>query len=93
MIAQKANVLISNTEAVLNALSHSADGLLLLDKRLKRQLYKSRRVNALFNTGDELMNQVERFLTRGNRIEITETGLLKNFGGIVLLQNYSYVFF
>ena len=87
MIAQKANALISNAEAVLNALSHSADGLLLLDKRFKRQLYKSRRVNALFNKTDELMNQVERFLTRGNRIEITEPGLLKNFGGIVLLQN------
>ena len=87
MMAQKANALISNVEAVLNALSHSADGLLLIDKRLKRQLYKSRRVNALFNKTDELMNQVERFLTRGNRIEITETGLLKNFGGIVLLQN------
>jgi len=87
MMVQKANSLISNVEAVLNALSHSADGLLLIDKRLKRQLYKSRRVNALFNTADELMNQVERFLSRGNRIEITETGLLKNFGGIVLLQN------
>lgn len=86
MIAQKANAFISNAEAVLNALSRSADGLLLIDKCLKRQLYKSRRINALFNTGDELMNQVERFLTRGNRIEITETGLLKNFGGIVLLQ-------
>lgn len=92
MMAQKANSLISNVEAVLNALSHSADGLLLIDKRLKRQLYKSRRVNALFNKGDELMNQVERFLTRGNRIEITETGLLKNFGGIVLLQNTPSIF-
>jgi len=86
MMAQKANSLISNVEAVLNALSHSFDGLLLIDKRLKRQLYKSRKVNTLFNSADELMNQVEKFLSRGNRIEITETGLLKNFGGIVLLQ-------
>jgi len=32
------------------------------------------------------MNQVESFLKRGNRIEITETGLLEQFGDIVLLQ-------
>ena len=86
MMAQKANAFISNVEAVLNALSHSADGLLLIDKHLIQQLYKSRRVNAIFNTADELTNQIERFLIRGNRIEITETGLLKDFGGIVLLQ-------
>ena len=86
MLAQKTNSLISNIEAVLQALRRSVDGLLLIDTRLKRQLYKSRRVNALFNTADELTDQVERFLVRGNRIEITETGLLKDFGGIVLLQ-------
>lgn len=86
-IAQKTNCFVSKVEAVLKALSHSADGWLLLDKKFKRQLYKSRKVNALFNRSDELMNQLERFLTRGNSIEITEPGLLQNFGGIVLLQN------
>jgi len=86
MIAKKANALIAEIEAVLQALSRGVDGLLLIDKGLKQQLYKSRRTNALFNTDDELMNQVERFLKRGNRIEITETGLLKEFGEIVLLQ-------
>ena len=87
MIAQKANCMINNVEMVFKALSHSADGWLLLDKKLKRQLHKSSRVNALFNKSDEFMNQVERFLTRGNSIEITEPGLIKKFGGIVLLQN------
>ncbi|CAN5483407.1 hypothetical protein BH11BAC3_BH11BAC3_39250 [soil metagenome] len=91
-IAQKANCFVSNVEAVLKALSYSADGWLLLDKNFKRQLYKSRKVNALFNRSDELMNQLERFLTRGNSIEITEKGLLKNFDGIVLLQNNQSVF-
>ena len=60
---------------------------------LKQQLYKSRRANALFYTKDELMNQVERFLTRGNRIEITETGMLKEFGDIVLLPYKPSPFF
>ena len=86
MTVKKTNSLIATLEAVLEALRRSVDGLLLIDKRLRQQLYKSRRVNAFFNIGDELMNQVERFLSRGNHIEITETGLLKNFGGIVLLQ-------
>ena len=86
ILAQKTNNLISYIEAVLQALRRSVDGLLLIDKRLKQQLYKSRRVNALFNKADELTDQVERFLARGNSIEITETGLLKDFGGIVLLQ-------
>ncbi|MEP7143111.1 MAG: hypothetical protein ABI707_09590 [Ferruginibacter sp.] len=87
LMAQKANCLLNSVEVVIKALSHSTDGWLLLDKNFKRQLYKSRRMNALFNSSDELMNQIESFLTRGNSIEITETGLLKNLGGIVLLQN------
>ena len=93
MIAQKANVLIAEIEMVSQALRNGVDGLLLIDKRLKQRLYKSRRANALFNTADELMNQVERFLISGNRIEITEAGSLQQFGGIVLLQNRPSHFF
>lgn len=93
MIAQKANVLIAEIERVLQALRNAVDGLLLIDKHLKQQLYKTRRANALFNTTDELMNQIECFLKRGNRIEITEPGLLKEFGDIVLLQNKIAHFF
>ncbi len=92
-IAQKAGCLISNVEAVLKALSHSADGWLLLDKNLKRQLYKSGRVNALFYKSDEMKNQIERFLKRGNSIGITEAGFLKNFGGIILLQSNNCSFY
>ena len=89
LMAQAANSLITNVDSVLAALKKCTDGLLLLDKRLKRQLYKSRRINAFFNKADELMDQVDEFLTRGNRIIVTETGLLKNFGGIVMVQNNS----
>ena len=93
MIMRNANILIARIEVVLEALRSSVDGLLLIDKHLKQQLYKSRRANALFYTKDELMNQVERFLTRGNRIEITETGMLKEFGDIVLLPYKPSPFF
>ena len=86
-IAQKANSLATSVETVLKALNNSTDGWLLLDKNLKRQLYKSGRINALINKPDRLMNQIERFLTRGNSIETTEAGFLDDFGGIVLLQN------
>jgi len=87
MITKKSNDLVAEIEAVLLALRNAVDGLLLIDKHLQQQLYKSRPANALFNTADELMKQVELFLIRGNRIEITEIGLLKEFGNIVLLQN------
>ncbi|MCY7291963.1 MAG: hypothetical protein LH615_07245 [Ferruginibacter sp.] len=93
MIMRNSNILIAHIEVVLEALRRSVDGLLLIDKHLKQQLYKSRRANALFYTTDELMNQVERFLTRGNRIEITETGMLKEFGDIVLLPYKPSPFF
>lgn len=87
LLSQKANRLISHTEAVLQALRRGADGLLLIDKRLKRQLQKPVTGNSIFQIAHELINQIEKFLTRGNGIEITETGLLKDLGGIVLLQD------
>lgn len=88
MLAQKANSLISNTETVLQALRKSADGLLLMDKHFKHQLQKSYRTGSVvFQKAGELISQIEKFLTRGNRIEITETGLLKDLGGIVLLPD------
>jgi len=86
MISKKTDMLIAEIEVVLQALRHNVDGLLLIDKRLKQQLYKSRSANALFNNTDDFMNQVERFLMRGNRLEITENGL-QEFGDIVLLQH------
>ena len=90
LLAQKANALVSNIEAVLQALRKSTDGLLLIDKRLKRQLQNPNiniSCNTFFKIADELLHQIEKFLGRGNRIEITETGLLKGLGGIVLLSN------
>jgi hypothetical protein len=86
LIAQKAGMLISNIDAVLKALATCADGLLLVDKRLKQQLQKTNIAGGVFQLADEFMGQLEKSLVRGNRIEITESGLLKDMGGIVLLQ-------
>lgn len=86
LIAQKSGMLISNIDAVLKALGKCADGLLLVDKHIKHQLQKTSKTGGLFQLADEFMQQLEKFLARGNRIEITESGLLKDMGGIVLLQ-------
>lgn len=87
VMAQQAGCLVSYIEAVLQALSKGADGLLLIDKKLKQQLQKPVKKDVLFQTTQELMVHLEKFLTRGNRIEIIETGVLKNMGGIALLTN------
>jgi hypothetical protein len=84
-LAAKSNTLIGNKEAVLQALQKKWDGLLLLDKRLNKQLQKSKSSTPVFEAADELLLEVEHFLMRGNVLQITETGLLKNFGGIALL--------
>jgi hypothetical protein len=85
-VAKEAGSLISHFDAVLRALDKCADGLLLVDKHLKQQLQKSTPADTLFQMTDEFMQQLEKFLVRGNRIEITEKGLMKDMGGIVLLQ-------
>ena len=87
MMAQKEGMLISNIDAVLKALDKCEDGLLLVDKLLKQQLQRTSNTGGLFQLADEFMQQLEKFLARGNRIEITENGLLKDMGGIALLQN------
>jgi len=85
--AQQAGRLVSHAKAVLQLLRKSSDGLLLIDKRVKQQLQKPETKDMFFNTARELMVQLEKFLTKGNRIEITNTGVLKNMGGIALLVN------
>lgn len=87
LIAQQANRVISNVTSVLQALIKGMDGILLLDKRLKKQLQKPVLGNVIFEIAADLNTQIERFLIRGNQIEITETGLLRGLGGIALLPN------
>ena len=86
-LSKKSKSLISKIAALSEALESSKDGLLLINKYYKKQLIKSLRMNPLFKSEEIWMKHLERFLTRGNRIEIVKAGLLKNYGGIVLLQN------
>lgn len=86
ILAQKINSLVSRTETVLQALYKVADGELIIDKQLIKQMNKLEPGNKLFFLTDDLNNQIEKFLLRGNRIEIANHGLLKDLGGIVLLK-------
>ena len=86
-LSKKLNHLTSKIAPVSEALERSKDGLLLIDKYYKKQLIKSLRMNPFFKSEGIWMKHLERFLTRGNRIEIVKVGLLKNYGGIVLLEN------
>ncbi len=84
-LAAKNNTLINHKEAVLQALRKNWDGLLLLDKRMNKQLQKSKMTVAVFEQADELIQEIEHFLMRGNVLQITETGLLNDVGGIALI--------
>lgn len=85
-LAKRSNHLISKIVAVSEALEYSKDGLLLVDKYYKKQLMKSLRMNHFSKSPGLWMQHLERFLKRGNHIEIVKTGLLKNYGGIVLIE-------
>ena len=85
-IAKKSHNLFSHLNLVTKALKHSNDGLLLIDAYMKEEIRNSLEDEALFASTQKLTDEIERFLARGNRIEITEGGLLDTFGGIVLIN-------
>jgi hypothetical protein len=86
-IAKKNESLITHLNSVTKALKHSLDGLLLIDSFMKEEIHKSLQDETLFKNTQKLTDEIERFLERGNRIEITEGGLLEHFGGIALIKN------
>ncbi len=89
-IAKRSNCLFSHLENVTKALKHSNDGLLLIDSFMKEEIHKTILNETLFVATKKLTDEIEKFLARGNRIEITEGGLLENFGGIALIkENHS----
>jgi hypothetical protein len=83
---------LSNTNAVIQALSNGADGLLLVDKRLKQQLQKMANTKRSVVKNETFINLIQKFLSRGNLIEFTTPGLLKDVGGIVLLNHARSLF-
>ncbi|MGN6342931.1 MAG: hypothetical protein ACTHML_18290 [Ginsengibacter sp.] len=86
-IAKKANLLISQLPNVLNSLKKGDDGLLLMDSFMKDEIHnKSTEINFQVSA-QKLSNEIEKFLVRGNRIEITEGGLLGELEGIALIKD------
>jgi hypothetical protein len=86
-MAKKANALVFNYEEVLKALCNSIDGLILMEKKVKKELQKRVTGDVHFNELNFFISQLERFVDRGNCIGIKQNGLLKDWGGIVLLPN------
>ncbi|MGN6295355.1 MAG: hypothetical protein ACTHM7_01130 [Ginsengibacter sp.] len=86
-IAKKADLLISELPNVLDSLKKGDDGLLLMDGFMKDEIHnKSTEINFEV-AAQKLSNEIEKFLARGNRIEITEGGLLGELEGIALIKD------
>jgi hypothetical protein len=89
-IAKKSQSLFIHLASVMKALKQSNDGLLLIDSYMKEEIHKNLEDEKLFVATQNLAGEIEKFLARGNRIEITEGGLLENLGGIALIkENHS----
>jgi hypothetical protein len=84
-LAQQTGTLVADLENVLPLLSKSENGLLLIDKRLQQQIQRLKPTAIISSKKIDLIHQIEYFLERGNQMEITKPGLLKKWGGIVLL--------
>ena len=92
MIARKNNSLFSHLESATKALKNSYDGLLLIDSYMKEEIHQTLLNETLFVATKKLTDEIEKFLARGNRIEITQGGLLENLGGIALIKESSSKF-
>lgn len=86
-IAKRTDTLYSRLNNVISALKHSDDGLLLVDSFMKDEIHNISQDQSLFVATQKLNSEIEKFLARGNRIEITEGGVLENLGGIALIKD------
>lgn len=93
-IAKRNQTLHSHLDEVIRVLKHSDDGLLLIDRFMKDEIHKTSKNESLFMATQKLNGEIEKFLARGNRIEITDGGVLENLGGIALIKenptNFQY---
>ena len=87
-LAHQENYLVSNIESVLHALEEGTEGVLLIDKNLKKQLTSHVAGKISIDRSAGLISLIERFLINGCKIEITESGMLRDYGGIALLKNF-----
>lgn len=86
-IAKRTNTLYTRLNEVISALKLSDDGLLLIDSFMKDEIHRTAQEESNFASTKKLNEQIEKFLMRGNRIEITRGGLLENVGGIALIKD------
>ena len=86
-VAKKADSLITNLYKVISALKKGDDGLLLVDSFMKDEIHNTSTDLQFQAATQKLNNEIEKFLARGNRMEITEGGLLENLGGIALIKD------
>lgn len=92
-LAKRSNTFIAGRENVLTALQHLTDGILFIDKSLKEQADNSILIKSPGIFCKELPDLLEEFLMRGNRVEITQPGLLEEHRGIVLIKKLPYNLF
>ena len=85
-IAKRTDSLFTHLNSVMTALKYSNDGLLLIDNFMKDEIHKSLEDVKQSEATQRLTDQIEKFLARGNRIEITEGGLLETLGGIAFIK-------
>jgi len=86
-IAKKADLLISELTNVLTSLKNDDDGLLLMDSFMKDEIHTKSTEIHFQAAAQKLNNKIEKFLARGNRIEIAEGGLLGELEGIALIKD------
>ncbi len=91
-IAKRYQSLYSHLNSVIKALKHSSDGLLLVDEFMKDEIHNSLSDQTHSEAVEKLTGEIEKFLARGNRIEITGGGLLDLFGGIALIRESESTF-
>lgn len=87
-IAERSQSLSIHFNSVHRALQEGTNGLLLVDRSMKESISKRRLVDeTFFVSNHKLEGEIEKFLARGNRVQITEPGLLENVGGIALIKD------
>ncbi|MDE3236110.1 MAG: hypothetical protein KGO81_09165 [Bacteroidota bacterium] len=87
ILKKKTHACISGVAVVLSSLQKGGNGFLLIDERLMQLLKKPKGFALVIYRADVLMNEIEKFVTRGNAVEVTALDLLADEGGIVLLKD------
>jgi hypothetical protein len=80
------NKLFAGLLHVFNALRQNRDGVLFIDTSFVEGFVNLTVSKEDLNFKPQFLSSIERFLQRGNRIEVTKPDLLLSFGGVALLD-------